>query len=74
MPEQHGPRLVTPEPYYVCDGCEHLVGNRILTLTMPPPHYCANVDHLMIPYKPRQKEQLTPAWCPLLPKEAHDAD
>ena len=67
-----GPTLITPEPYYVCNGCKHrkVIG--------PKKHW--EYDHnivcsrrgmsnklIMCSHLPSSVTVVTPAWCPLLP-------
>lgn len=69
MPEQHGPRLVTPEPYYSCSGCTHLihVPNPGPGIAMVPACNVTRVTTLPLSY-------FTPSWCPLMPVEKEESD
>ena len=63
MPDRDGPKLVTPEPYYTCEGCPMLHkehngwGFPLLTCVAG-----ANPRRIS-----SRSVIVTPEWCPLLP-------
>lgn len=75
MPSREGPTLVTPDPYYVCNGCPYL--------KMIAPANWGSDSHkvvckrrgmgknppIMWTQLPGSVHVRTPPWCPLLPKE-----
>lgn len=58
-----GPTLVTPEPYWTCEGCRfrqaETVGNGAFTYSK---WICVQT------WTTLENSLLTPDWCPLLPK------
>jgi hypothetical protein len=75
MPEQHGPRLVTPSSYMTCDGCKWLDSER----SEPKRngyHFqfqCSKLHLKTIDLADKPTEVVTPSWCPLMPKEEPNA-
>jgi len=61
MPDREGPTLVTPEPFYTCDGCKYLAEKKRLTSIFN--RYCNHVDG-DAPICCGHAQ--TPDWCPLL--------
>ena len=66
MPDQHGPRLETPEPYYTCRGCEYYMAAAYWE-NGELPHCRANGKE--ITNQTLCNDRQSPSWCPLLPKD-----
>lgn len=62
-----GPVLVTPEPYWSCEGCRH----RCYDL-MPNGAFTYQRWYCRLEQRELDRFNLTPAWCPLLPKGQTD--